>query len=110
ARMPSAHALYLLALDFALGPSFEVVVAGDPAAADTRAMLRAFQARFAPNLVLLLRPEGEAPPIAALAPFTLDQQSRGGRATAYVCRNYACRAPTTDVAEALANLDPARWK
>ena len=110
ARMPSAHTLYLLALDCALGPSFEVVIAGDPAAADTRAMLRAFQGRFAPNLVLLLRPPGDAPAIAELAPFTLDQTSRGGKATAYVCRNYACRAPTTDVAQALANLDAANWK
>jgi len=110
ARMPSAHTLYLLALDCALGPSFEVVIAGDPAAADTRAMLRAFQGRFAPNLVLLLRPPGEAPAIAELAPFTLEQTSRGGKATAYVCRNHACRAPTTDVAQALANLDPLSWK
>jgi uncharacterized protein len=110
ARAPAGHTLWLLALDCALNPSFEVVIAGDPAAADTRAMLRAFQARFLPHLVLLQRPEGDAPPIVALAPFTLDQRSRGGKATAYVCRNQACRAPTTDVAQALANLEPASWK
>jgi uncharacterized protein YyaL (SSP411 family) len=110
ARTPMAHTVWLLALDAALGPSFEVVVAGDPAAADTRAMLRAFQARYLPHLVLLLRPDGDAPAIAALAPFTLDQTSRGGKATAYVCRNHACRAPTTDVAQALANLEPGSWK
>jgi uncharacterized protein YyaL (SSP411 family) len=110
ARTPMAHTVWLLALDGALGPSFEVVVAGDPAAADTRAMLRAFQERYLPHLVLLLRPEGEAPAIAALAPFTRDQTSRAGRATAYVCRDHACRAPTTDVAQALANLEPESWK
>ena len=110
ARAPAAHTLYLVALDFALGPSFEVVIAGDSAASDTRAMLRAFQARYLPHLVLLQRPEGESPPITALAPFTLEQKSRAGKATAYVCRNYACRAPTTDVAQALASLDPESWK
>jgi uncharacterized protein YyaL (SSP411 family) len=110
ARAPAAHTLYLLALDLALGPSFEVVIAGDPAASDTRAMLRAFQARYLPHLVLLQRPEGDEPAITALAPFTLDQTSRGGKATAYVCRNYACRAPTPDVAQALSFLDPESWK
>jgi uncharacterized protein YyaL (SSP411 family) len=110
ARTPMAHTVWLLALDGALGPSFEVVVAGDPAAADTRALLRAFQERYLPHLVLLLRPDGEAPAIAELAPFTRDQTSRAGKATAYVCRDHACRAPTTDVAQALANLEPDSWK
>ena len=109
-RMPSAHTLYLLALDFALGPSFETVVAGDAASPDTQAMLRAFQERFLPHLVLLHRAEGDEPPITRLAPFTLEQESRAGKATAYVCRNYACHAPTTDVAQALRNLDPKSWE
>jgi uncharacterized protein YyaL (SSP411 family) len=110
ARIPAGHTLYLLALDTAVNPSFEVVIAGDPAAPDTHALLRAFQSRFLPHLVLLLRPSGDAPAIAKLAPFTADQTSRGGKATAYVCRAQACRAPTTDVREALEALDPARWK
>ncbi len=110
ARLPAGHTLYLLALDFALGPAFEVVIAGDPAAEDTRALVRAFQGRYRPHTVLLLRPEGDAPPIARLAPFTLDQRSREGRATAYVCRDFACKAPTADVAQALRYLDPESWQ
>jgi len=110
AQRPAGHTLFLLALDIALGPSFEVVVAGDPAAPDTRAMTAAFQKRYLPHLVLLQRPEGDAPPIATLAPFTLDQKSRGGKATAYVCRNFVCGLPVTDIAAALAALDPAPRK
>ncbi len=110
ARLPAGHTLYLLALDFALGPSFEIVVAGDPAAADTRALLDAFRRPYLPHKVLLLRPPGDEPPIGKLAPYTLDQQSRDGRATAYVCRDFACKAPTTEVAEALRYLDPKSWE
>jgi len=110
AGRPAGHTLYLLALDFALGPSFEVVVAGDPRAADTRALLRPFQQRYRPNSVLLLRPPGEAPAIAELAPFTLDQPPRDGRATAYVCRDYACKAPTSSAEQALQSLDPRSWE
>jgi uncharacterized protein YyaL (SSP411 family) len=109
AQRPAAHTLALLALDFALGPSFEVVVAGRPDAEDTRALLRVFSQRYAPHVVRLLRPPGEAPPITRLAPFTLDQTPLEGRARAFVCRDFACRAPTTDPVAALAALDPASW-
>jgi len=106
ARQPSVYTELLLALDFAEGPAFEVVVAGEPDAADTRAMLRALQRELLPNKVVLFRPQGatgeEQPEIAKLAPFTAGQVALEGAATAYVCQNFACRAPTTDVGEMLA--------
>ncbi|HUW58590.1 MAG TPA: hypothetical protein VMZ92_18280 [Planctomycetota bacterium] len=35
--------------------------------------------------------------LAALAPFTKAQAPIDGKATAYVCRDFTCNAPTTDV-------------
>ena len=99
---PLAFTFLLCALDFQIGPSFEVVIAGDPSASDTRAMIRELQRVYVPNKVVLLRPAGvERPEIAELAPFTLVQTSVDGRATAYVCRDYACQLPVTDGAEML---------
>jgi hypothetical protein len=109
ARLPQAHTWLLGELDFALGPSFEVVVAGRRGAADTEAMLEALQRAFAPNAVLLFRPEGlPEPAIAVLAPFTAGQRALGGKATAYVCTGGTCKAPTTDPAAALAALGSDR--
>ena len=108
-RSPGAHTFLLLAADFALGPSFEVVVAGDPAAQDTRAMLRAFQRPYRPNKVLVLRPPGDGQRIVELVPYT-EQQSTAGRATAYVCRDFACKLPTEDVEQALGFLEPGAWE
>ncbi len=98
------HAASLIALDFALGPSFEVVIAGDPGADDTRAMLAALRERFLPHKVVLLRPPGDEPEIVRLAEFTRDQRAQDGRATAYVCREHACKAPTTSIETMLAHL------
>jgi hypothetical protein len=53
---PIQYSFLLSALDVALGPTFEVVISGDPSAPDTRAMVRAAQSTFAPNKVLILRP------------------------------------------------------
>jgi len=108
AQSPSAHTQLLRAVDFAQGPSYEIVIAGDPEAEDTAAMLRAFRSRYLPNKVLLLRPPGDSP-ITKIAPFT-EAQSSSGPATAYVCRDFACKAPTRDVDVALGFLEEAAWE
>ncbi|HVP57621.1 MAG TPA: thioredoxin domain-containing protein [bacterium] len=103
---PLAHGFLAMALDFAIGPSYEVVIVGDPTAADTRAMLKALRATFLPSKVLLFRPSEPSPEIASLAPFTRDLTGLAGRATAYVCRDFACQVPTSDISEMLGYLAP----
>lgn len=99
-RAPSGHTQFMSALSFAFGPSFEIVIAGVPEGNDTAAMLQALRREYVPNKVVLLRPAGDdTPPISEIAEFTASQTSRDGKATAYVCQNYACKAPSTDVEE-----------
>lgn len=94
---PSQFPMVMQAIDFHMGPSKEIVIAGDPEAADTQAMLSALRKPFLPNKVVLLRPPGDDPEIAKLAEYTRTQVARGGAATAYVCENFACQLPTTDI-------------
>jgi uncharacterized protein YyaL (SSP411 family) len=91
--IPSASAHFMSGLDFFLGPSFEIVLAGD----DVRALQRAVWASFVPNKVVL-HGGGD---VARIAPFTETQRVVGGRATAYVCTNHLCRLPTGDPAKVL---------
>jgi hypothetical protein len=96
-EMPSAFVQMLAALDFGVGPSYEVVVVGPPGRGDTEALLRVLRTGFLPHAVVLFVPmEEESPEILHLPPFTRDLPTLEGRATAYVCRNYACQRPTTD--------------
>ena len=105
-QSPGAYAQFMVALDFAFGPAREVVVVGDPAAEDTRELLRALRSRFLPRTVVILRPAGEAsPPICRLAPYTRDMPCIDSRATAYVCTGNACLQPTTDLPTMLASID-----
>jgi len=105
APTPIAFTHLMLAVDFALGPSHEVVIAGGPGSRDTEAMLRALRTPFLPNKIVLFRPSDREPPgIARIAPFTRGQRPVDGRATAYVCLHGACRTPTTDIPEMLAEL------
>ncbi len=89
---PTAFAQWLSALDAALGPQREIAIIGDPAAADTRALLAVVQAAYRPNRVVAVGPGSENSPIPLLA----GRHRHGGAATAYVCQNFACRRPTTE--------------
>jgi uncharacterized protein YyaL (SSP411 family) len=104
-QAPSAYTQLMIAVDFAVGPSYEVVIAGDWQAAETREMLQAIRSRFIPNKVIVWLPPGpESSEVIRLAPFTTDHKMIQDRATAYVCTNYECKLPTTNTAEMLSLL------
>jgi len=105
-QLPSAHTQLMVALDFGIGPCYEVVIVGKAQAEDTMAMVKALRTRFLPNKVVLLNHgERRSPEIAKLAEFTKNQLSIDGRATAYVCMNYNCKLPTTDIDKMLQLLN-----
>ena len=104
-QFPAGSTFLMTALDFAVGPAYEVVVAGDSQTTGVKDMLRALGKAFIPNAVALLRRGEQDPPdIVRIADFTRNQPGIAGKATAYVCVNYACRAPTTDINEMLNQL------
>ena len=97
ARLPSAHAQLMAALLRASAPSLEVVIAGEPEGADTRALLdvvRASDQRYA--AVLVVAPGAAGAAVRELAPFAASYEPVDGKAAAYVCRDFSCRLPTTD--------------
>jgi uncharacterized protein YyaL (SSP411 family) len=88
----------LAAVDYSTSRSREIVIVGDPNGADTRALLRLVHDRFIPNKTLVVTDEGQAQErLKPLVPFVDGMTRRDGRATIYVCENYACRLPTSDL-------------
>jgi len=105
-RAPHAYTCLLSALDFAIGPSYKTVICGDSRSKETETMLRALGTEYAPNNVVIFRPaELEKPDIAEIAPSTVYQTCIDAKPTAYVCQNYACATPTTDIDEMLRLLE-----
>lgn len=95
AQHPGAVAGMLVALDFHLGRPPEVAVIGAEDAADTQALLDVVRERYLPNKVIALRPPDADGALEARIPLLEGKTMLDGRATAYVCRNYACRQPVT---------------
>jgi uncharacterized protein YyaL (SSP411 family) len=109
AHHPQAYTQMLSALDFFFGPSWEVVVVGGINSGETKDMLRAINEDFMPNKVVVVKPlknkekaedrdTGEDD-VSGLIPYLKDYWDIGGRTTAYVCRDFACQQPTTDIRE-----------
>jgi hypothetical protein len=88
-RLPQAVPNLLRALSFHLSEPRRVVVAGDPEAAATRALIQAAHSVYQPNKVVL----GTAGPVEAFA-RTLPAES--GKPVAYVCTGTSCQPPTSD--------------
>jgi len=104
-RVPSAFTFLLSALDFALGPTREVVIVGAEKDEDTRSLLDAMRPRFLPGTVVLLRPVNrDTAPIDRLAPFVRHHEMVSGKAAAYVCTDQACTAPVTAPGDLLTAL------
>jgi uncharacterized protein YyaL (SSP411 family) len=105
-QSPGACTQLMIALAFALGPSYEVVIVGDPGAEDTTTMVKALRGAFMPHAVVLFRPAGEeGSDITRLAEFTKDLSSLNDKATAYVCKDFRCDLPTTEAHKMLALLN-----
>jgi uncharacterized protein YyaL (SSP411 family) len=74
-----------------LGRPREIAIVGDPAAADTQALLRVAQGAYRPNQVVAVGPPGDPPAV----PLLEDRAPLDGHATAFVCQRFACQLPVT---------------
>jgi len=93
-RRPDAFAHLLRALDFDRAPVKEVALIGD----DLTELAAVVRSAYRPYLVLAAGAPGSSVP-----PLLRDRPAVNNKATAYVCENFACQAPTTD-ARTLASL------
>src|SRR3990167_5338610 len=101
---PSGYTHFLCALDFALGPTKEIVIAGEPGSDDTKQILKEIRRRFLPGKVIILHPERDKT-IEAIIGLVKEQKTIDGKATAYICENYACKAPANDMNRIVKLLD-----
>jgi len=103
-HFPPAMPQMLVALDYSLSKPRQIVIAGKKDAPETEALLNEVHRHFLPKAILLLADGGEGQnylggkneAIRAMTPID-------GKPAAYVCENFTCKAPVTDV-KALSNL------
>ncbi len=106
-RAPRAAGQMLNALDLLLGPTYEIVLAGNLAEQATRNVLVDLRKRYLPNKVLAFAGNGK--PSEALSALLLGKSMLEGSPTLFVCEGHTCQAPAqgeTEIAHALDELMP----
>ncbi|MBM4240661.1 MAG: thioredoxin domain-containing protein [Euryarchaeota archaeon] len=104
-RSPAAHTQVMVAVDFKLGPSYEVVIAGEPDNDDTKLMIENLRKYFIPNKTVVLKSKENANKLKEIAKSLKFKESIEGKATSYICSQGTCKIPTTDIGEMLNLLD-----
>jgi uncharacterized protein YyaL (SSP411 family) len=93
----SAMPQMLVSMDFSLSKPRQIVIAGKADSPETKELLREVHRHFLPNKILLLADGGKGQKylgekneaVRAMSPVD-------GKAAAYVCENFTCKAPVTN--------------
>lgn len=99
-KVPAGFSRFFIALDFYLDTPQEVAIVGTFDASDTQDFLRMVRQRYQPNQVIaLVDPASDTKAISEEVPLLAGKIQLEGQATAYLCENYACQAPTNRLEE-----------
>ncbi|MCB9854996.1 MAG: thioredoxin domain-containing protein [Phycisphaerales bacterium] len=111
--MPFSSERLLAAADFLNGRPKEIaIVCRRSGRSDADAMIDAIWRNYVPNFTMALLVEDDvgADALRREIPLLKDKKSVDEKATAYVCENYACRAPTSDIQTLMDQVISAKIK
>lgn len=104
---PISHSMMMASLEFLFSKSYEIVIVGDLKSNDTKKILDYFKDIYLPNKVLLLKSDEEGlKGITEIAKYIKPHEQIDNKATVYICQNYNCKLPITDlnkISEAICN-------
>lgn len=102
-RHPTAFSAWLTALDYAIGPSLQLALTGDPQDAATKRFREVVDHRYLP---LLIRAAGQ-PADTATPELLQGRDLLEGKPTAYLCQGFVCNKPTNSLDEFVSQLEAA---
>jgi hypothetical protein len=77
----------------------QVVIVGEPQAEETLALRSVLQEVYLPTTIVVPVLPQHRETLARLLPWVASMRAVDGRATAYVCRDFACQSPATSAAQ-----------
>ena len=97
-QFPSGMPQILVALENSLGKPRQIVIAGKKDSAETKALLKEVHRHFLPNTIVILADANEGQKYLGERNEAVRAMSLvEGKPAAYVCENFTCKAPVTDL-------------
>ncbi len=97
-QSPLGHTQMLCAVNFYLSSPAQIVLASQERE-EVQVFAAELSRHFMPNKVVAFSQPGVTEELAALAPFITGKVPIQGKPTVYICENYTCKAPITDLDE-----------
>ncbi len=97
-QFPSGMPQMLVAVENSLGKPRQIVIAGKKDSPETKALLKEVHRHFLPNTIVILADADAGQKYLGEKNEAIRAMSlAGGKPAAYVCENFTCKAPVTDV-------------
>lgn len=97
---PSAYSYFMMGAYLSQEPPVDIVLAGNSNDPDLKQMIKTVQQEYLPEATVLVRFEDKTDgQTEFLLPLLKGKMPVGGKATAYVCKNFACGQPVTGLSQ-----------
>ncbi len=96
-RVPSAHSFMLTSFLFDLKNPKEIVVVANEINSETISLARKIQDTYNPHSVIVLKDMSNSAELDKIAPWTSSHDTIDDQVTFYICENFSCKRPTTDI-------------
>lgn len=103
-RYPPAYAQFLLGIDFAFNNFCEIVIVGKKDK-ETKDMITTLNSYYLPDKVVLFKDVDNSQELIKISPYVEKMEMIENRATAYVCKNFVCNLPATNIQQILSMLE-----
>ena len=100
---PQAFTQTLVALDFAFGPSKEIIISGRKDLPETKEMLKVLRGKYIPNKVIIFN-SGQKDLMEIISPLLGEYTTEDNQTAVYICENYKCNMPLTTAEQLRATL------
>jgi len=96
-KIPTGFTGFLCALDFRIGSSYEIVIAGNRGDEKTEAFIESIRKNYIPNETLVLNSDDEIKELLKIIPSLENKKICNNTTTAYICSEGSCKTPTGDL-------------
>jgi len=97
---PASHSYLLSAIEYLSGKSYEVVINEGKEKGGSKKFLKVINRNYIPNKIVILKSSGnDFTGTGRLKEFIDSLEPVKNKTTLYICKNYYCELPITDVNE-----------
>ena len=99
---PTGYTSTLSAFMFEFSKPKEIVVVGSSSSLETQSALNVLKSKYIPNKVILFKDvEDKLQSLSSIAKWTSSHEMIDKKTTYYICEDFSCKLPTTDIEQAL---------